>query len=315
VDLPARVSACRPSEPLRLLYAGRFEESQKRVSRLPGLFRALAARDVYFTVTMAGDGPNRPELEARLAALGPHVTSRVRLLGAVSREAMPDVLLAHDILLLVSAFEGTPLALLEAMAAGLCPVLMDLPGGLPELLDNGHNACLVPQEDIEGMAAAIEGLARDRTRLAAIKAAARATLEARSDPRGHALWLRSRLEALFDMPTPAPDHVSDPDPLGRRVDRLIDDLASSDTGTIAIWGAGVVGRQIADRLLAAGRPPAFIVDSDAVRHGKYRGIHIDHPSALEHGAPDVICIGSIAFAAEIAQTLRQRGVRSRVAVP
>jgi glycosyltransferase involved in cell wall biosynthesis len=315
VRLPIDAATCRPGEPLRLLYAGRFEESQKRVSRLPELFRALMARGIPFTASLAGDGPNRPAIEAQLAALSPDVTSRVTLPGAIPRDAMDGLFRAHDVLLLVSAFEGTPLALLEAMAAGLCPVLMDLPGGLPELLDHGRNACLVAQGDIEGMAETLATLDRDRTRLASLKAAARATLEARGGPEAHARWLRTRLDTLFDGPAPMPERVSDPDPLGRRLDRLAAELASNAAPSVVIWGAGVVGRQLADRLLRAGLRPMRMVDSDAIRHGRYRGIPIDHPSALDTDVPDVICVGSIAFSGEITQTLRQRGVRARVVTP
>jgi glycosyltransferase involved in cell wall biosynthesis len=319
VRLPRDVSCCRAGEPLRLLYAGRFEESQKRVSRLTELFRALAANGIPFTASLAGDGPNRLAVEAQLAALPPEVASRITCLGAVPHDAMPELLRSHDVLLLVSAFEGTPLALLEAMAAGLCPVLMDLPGGLPELLDDGGNACLVPQGDVEAMANAIGVLHHDRQRLATIKAAARSTLEARGGPEAHARWLRARLDALFELPPPQPDKVTDPDPLGRRIDRLVGELTSAATGAsasvIAIWGAGVVGRQIADGLLGAGQPPVRMVDSDAVRHGVYRGIRVEHPSSLESHPPDVICVGSIAFAAEIRDTLEQRGMRSKVVAP
>jgi glycosyltransferase involved in cell wall biosynthesis len=315
VALPATGSAPNWDAPLRVLYAGRFEESQKRVSRLPDLFERLSTHGVPFAATLAGDGPARHLLEARVSALAPDVMTRVRFAGSVPHARMPALLRAHDIVVLVSAFEGTPLVLLEAMASGVCPVVMDLPGGLPELLIDGENACLVPQGDTAAMAAALAALHRDRAGLARLKAAARDTLQRRANPAAHGAWLLARLEALWEGAAPVPERVVDPDPLGARIDRLVEAACARQPASIAIWGAGVVGRQIADRLLTAGITPQVMVDTDPVRHGIYRGVQVSPPAVLTATRPRVVCVGSIAFAHEIEKTLRADHESPEVLVP
>jgi len=315
VDVPEARSDHLPARPLRLLYAGRFEELQKRVSRLPALFQALAAAGVPFTASLAGDGPARASLERALAALPRDAAACVRVLGPVPRDRMTAVLCEHDILLLVSAFEGTPLVLLEGMAAGVCPVLMELAGGLPELIEPDANACVVPQGSIADLAAAIGALHRDRDRLARLKTSARATLRTRANPVLHADWLLARLDDLWTRPAPDPSRVSDPDPLGRRVDRVVSSAVSAQPARVAVWGAGVVGRRTVDGLLTAGVRPVMIVDADVAHHGDYRGIPVGRPGALDDCGPDVVCVGSIAFADEIACALQRRVTPPLVFVP
>jgi hypothetical protein len=198
---------------------------------------------------------------------------------------------------------------------------MELDGGLPELLTDDENGCIVPPGAIAEMAEVIADLHRDRPRLARLKTAARHTLRTRADPAAHATWLLERLDALWQRPDPAPALVADPDPLGARVDRLVEAARSTQPASIAIWGAGVVGRQIADRLLTAGITPLLMVDADPIRHGTYRGISVAAPTALSSPAsmnghsPAIVCVGSVAFADEIIATLRQQPTPPRVLVP
>jgi glycosyltransferase involved in cell wall biosynthesis len=71
------------------------------------------------------------------------------------------------------SFYFSPLKVVEYMAAGLCPVVSDL-GQLRTLLGDGVRGVLVPAGDVEALAAAFVGLARDRERAAALGARARA---------------------------------------------------------------------------------------------------------------------------------------------
>lgn len=105
---------------------------------------------------LAGDGPLRAEAEA-LAAQG-GLQSRFRVLGW--RRDVPDLLAAADLLVLTSRFEGLPLAVLRAMAAGL-PVVATAVNGTPEAVRDGSTGFLVPPGDAEATAAAIVRLGRD----------------------------------------------------------------------------------------------------------------------------------------------------------
>ena len=120
-------------------------------------------------LAIIGDGPLREELQALAEELG--IASHVDWLGYLD-DPIP-YLKAAKFFVLTSRFEGSPNALLEAMACGLASVVSDASPGPLELI--GDDAGLiVPVEDAEATAAAIMTLANDeglRARLgeAAIK--------------------------------------------------------------------------------------------------------------------------------------------------
>ena len=99
---------------------------------------------------LAGEGPERAPLEAEAERLG--VADRVRFLGR--REDVPQLLAACDVFALPSLYEGSSLAVLEAMAAGI-PIVSSEIGGTEELIDDGHSGLLVEPGDPEALAAAL----------------------------------------------------------------------------------------------------------------------------------------------------------------
>jgi glycosyltransferase involved in cell wall biosynthesis len=105
---------------------------------------------------------------------------RVRFLG--SRADVPDILRASDVFVLSSDYEGNPLSVLEAMAAGL-PVISTAVGGVPELVQHGATGLLVPAGDACSLAEAIAQLGCDPARRAAMGNAARQTARERFDVR------------------------------------------------------------------------------------------------------------------------------------
>lgn len=124
------------------------------------LLRALARvrdRGVATTVLLLGDGDQRPRLGALADALG-LADDRLRFLGFCRN--VPDLLAAADYMVLASRDEGLPLAVLEAMAAGL-PVVVTAVGGLLELVEPDVHGLVVPADDPAALAAAIERLAGD----------------------------------------------------------------------------------------------------------------------------------------------------------
>lgn len=102
---------------------------------------------------VAGDGPERPTVQA-LADRG----QGVRLLGY--RDDVADLTRAADIFVLTSEHEAVPMAILEAMAAGL-PVLATRVGDIPSVVVHGESGWLVPAGDVEAMAARLLELAAD----------------------------------------------------------------------------------------------------------------------------------------------------------
>ena len=131
----------------------------KRVDRFLRIARDLAGRsDVHFLVV--GDGELRSELvgspEAR--ALSTRVT------WAGFRSDMPDVYFASDVVILTSDNEGTPVSLIEALAAGV-PVVSSSVGGVPSVVRDGETGLTAPAEDEAGLGRSV-GRLLDRPELA-----------------------------------------------------------------------------------------------------------------------------------------------------
>ncbi len=110
-------------------------------------------RGVDVETVLVGDGPQRAELEALADTLG--IAEHVHFLGM--RRDLPELYAALDVFALPSVQEGSPNALMEAMASGL-PVIASPVGGVPEIIDDRHSGILVEAADAERWADAIERL-------------------------------------------------------------------------------------------------------------------------------------------------------------
>lgn len=117
---------------------GRFSP-QKNHRLLIEAFRKVTLCENNATLLLIGDGELRYEIEKYVSEKG--LSERVRFLGL--RKDIPELLAASDIFVLSSDWEGLPLAVIEAMAAGK-PVIATAVGGLPELIADGINGILVP---------------------------------------------------------------------------------------------------------------------------------------------------------------------------
>lgn len=138
---------------------------------LPTLLRAAAtvvSSAPEVRVALVGQGPLEGDLRALHDRLG--LDERVVLLGG--RDDVPALLAAADVFTLSSRYEGLPLALLEALSAGL-PVVATRVGGIPEAVTDGVEGFLVPPADATALAAALLALVRDPARRAEMSAHAR----------------------------------------------------------------------------------------------------------------------------------------------
>lgn len=138
------------------------------------LLRALAGIDAPFSVRLVGDGPDRPGIEAAIRALG--LSGRVELLGV--RRDVADLLASSHIGALISRQEGFPLAILEAMRAGLPVVASDV-GGIREAVRDGTTGLLVPRGDEAGLRSALSRLIRSAELRCSLGSAGRLSFEAR----------------------------------------------------------------------------------------------------------------------------------------
>jgi glycosyltransferase involved in cell wall biosynthesis len=167
------------------------------------LLRALAIVERgTFHAAIAGDGPQRQQLEAEIAVLG--LSGAVQLLG--TRPDVVDLLADSDIFVLSSRSECLPMSVIEAMAAGL-PVVASAVGGVPELVEHGRTGILVPPDDPALLADAIARLVADGGLRRRMGEAGRARAEALFDVDGFRqehfdLYVREL--ARRDLPLPRP---------------------------------------------------------------------------------------------------------------
>jgi glycosyltransferase involved in cell wall biosynthesis len=167
-----------------------------------GVLRAQKALEVLIEATallirgelpdlvlvVAGSGPERERLERRAAELG--ISAQVTFLGL--RTDVADVIAAFNVAVSSSDFEGSPLAIMEFMAAGR-PIVATSVGGVPDLIDDGVHGRLVPPRSPERLAAAVAELVRDPARAAEMGARAR---ERREGEFGVAA-MAQRVEGLY----------------------------------------------------------------------------------------------------------------------
>jgi colanic acid/amylovoran biosynthesis glycosyltransferase len=141
VEAAKRTQLLRPrtrKNCLKLLSAGRLHKVKDHVFLLRACAELLA-RGVPFECRVAGEGPERQELERLIQKLG--LQRRVTLLGQVARERLDPLYEEADVLVLTSRSEGIPLVLMEAMARGTI-VLAPAITGIPELVVTGETGFL-----------------------------------------------------------------------------------------------------------------------------------------------------------------------------
>ena len=138
-----------------LTCVARFSEQKNHLGLLES-FAILSRKHPLAHLLLIGDGELRQGIVDRIAGLG--VQSRVHLLGV--RHDIPEILVASDIFVLASLWEGNPLCLMEAMAAGL-PCVATRVGGVPELVQDGVTGRLVNPNDTEDFVAAVAQLVED----------------------------------------------------------------------------------------------------------------------------------------------------------
>lgn len=123
-----------------------FEAAQRVAAALP---------DARFVVV--GDGERRAELQALVERLG--LTASVKFVGWL--RDMPRVYAGLDVVALTSRNEGSPVALIEALAAAR-PVVSTAVGGVPEVVIDQETGLTVPSGDAAGLSEGILRLLRDR---------------------------------------------------------------------------------------------------------------------------------------------------------
>jgi len=149
VPIPPQTTSVS-TETLRLIYVGRLVEEQKQILSVT---RALCrvVREVDGTEAIIyGNGPDRERVRRCLQE--ENVGERVRLGGQIDNADIQKVMLDASVLVLLSDYEGLPIALLEGMACGLIPVCLRIRSGVGQLIEQGRTGFLVDDRGDEFVA-------------------------------------------------------------------------------------------------------------------------------------------------------------------
>ncbi|SNT02462.1 Glycosyltransferase involved in cell wall bisynthesis [Geodermatophilus pulveris] len=179
-----------PGEPVHVLFVGEMTEDKGAFALLEA-WRQLREEPHLPCADLVMVGPGDLERAWReTEELGP--AGQVRVLGWVESAEVERLLSHSHVLVLPSRFEGQPMAVLEAMAHGLCVVATEV-GGIPDLVDD-ECAVLVPVDDGNALVAALRTVISDPGKRSELGALALARVRARFDV---ALAWRT-LDALYE---------------------------------------------------------------------------------------------------------------------
>ncbi len=199
VPIAGSPRAVPPAGPLSVAYVGRMVEPQKRISDLLLLIDGLESRRVEYEFHVVGDGAHleswRRSLSERRLRHG-----LVRLHGRRSAAWVERFLATVDVTVLVSDYEGTSIAMLESMGAGVVPAVTRVSSGVDEWISHGETGIVVPIGDPDAMAGHLAEMAVDRSRIAAMGRAAWETVRGRIGIDLMARRYRDLFDAVMDRP-------------------------------------------------------------------------------------------------------------------
>jgi len=187
VDIPEGKSE-RKDDILRIAYVGRLAEEQKRISEVTRAFCRVTREVQNIEAFIYGDGPDRSNVEKILADEGQGLP--VKLMGAIPNDLMQEHLLNCHVIVLLSDFEGLPIAVMEAMACGVVPVCLDMRSGITEQIEHGVTGLIVKNRD-QDFTGAIEILVNDVQGWNEMSVNAKKLIQQSfSKDRSHKLWER-----------------------------------------------------------------------------------------------------------------------------
>ena len=189
-----QASQPQPGDPVRVVFLGRIGDRKGAFRLLDAWAELSRSRDPdsplkkAATLTIAGDGEVE---EARERVRGLGITESVEIHEWLSRTEVAKLLDGAQVLVLPSRHEGQPMAVLEAMARGLCVVSSGV-GGLLEMVGDGCGVIVDP-DDVDAIASALNAVVFDHDLRAQYGAAAYARAKEEFDV--GTVW--QRLDGLY----------------------------------------------------------------------------------------------------------------------
>jgi glycosyltransferase involved in cell wall biosynthesis len=191
--LPAAVCSRTPQRSyaaervIQVLLPGRLVHEKGHIDLINAV-RMLRESGVETQVTFAGDGPLREILEGQIDQAD--LRDSIELTGSVDHQQMLELMVAADVVVVPSRFEGFGLTALEAMGLGK-PVIATSVGGLVSLIEHKRSGLFIPPADPQRLMEAIRMLANDETLRASLGRNARETVLAKFSPGAKAAELAS----------------------------------------------------------------------------------------------------------------------------
>jgi colanic acid/amylovoran biosynthesis glycosyltransferase len=140
-----------PTEP-SLVCVGRLSERKRQILLLRAVARVVS-HGINLRLTLIGDGPTRGQVEREIETL--KLADHVNVLGWRSEQQVREAIRAARAFVLPSSSEGLPVALMEALVLGRLVITTPV-AGVPELVEDGVSGWLVPVDDVDALAQAIE---------------------------------------------------------------------------------------------------------------------------------------------------------------
>jgi len=181
VEGPEKIIEADRLSPPSILFLGLLHP-EKGIDVLLEALSDPALGACEWSAVLAGDGDGGGYAE-KIASLD--LSERVSLPGWCAQDRVRSLLRQSSILVLPSFVENLPLALLEAMAYGLCAVVTPV-GAIPDVVHDGENGLIVPVGDAAALARALVRVLSDASLRASLGKNARATFEAGHDIKGYA---------------------------------------------------------------------------------------------------------------------------------
>lgn len=137
---------------LKVVYAGRIDEKQKRISDVAHAFCLAAAAVPGTSYTIYGDGPAVPAVQEILSTSGKDLP--VQFKGKLKSTEVQAHLLQNQVFVLLSEYEGLPITLMEAMGCGLVSICTNMRSGISDVVTNNVEGFLIDdrkQEFVEAI--------------------------------------------------------------------------------------------------------------------------------------------------------------------
>lgn len=185
--------------PIKLIYAGRISQTQKRIFDLLTLIEKLEEKNVNYEFRIIGNGMEFGSFAKNLATMSKSTQKRVSLEPGLPPKMMAETWRSADVFISVSEYEGTSIAMLEAMGQGCVPVVTAVSGTQAVIADK-DNGFLHSVGHLDSLAETIEMLAHNRDKVRLVGENAHKTIKSRYSYQEYVNWFLTNADSLWLKP-------------------------------------------------------------------------------------------------------------------